>query len=213
VLTRARVIRAGTADARPLAGPPLDASPAQKKRLARERIEAELEAERITTRAKERVDAILAHAREASAAAVERAAQEAREAEETKLAAAWLVLRKREGERAERDLDRAIALAVALAERLVGASLELDPSRIAALAREALAEARGARRVTIDAHPLDADALRAGLDALGLPSADVRASEGLARGELCLHTDLGTLDAKLHPRLERLAAALRDALR
>jgi flagellar biosynthesis/type III secretory pathway protein FliH len=42
---------------------------------------------------------------------------------------------------------------------------------------------------------------------------DVVENAELARGSLCVHTDLGTLDAKLTPRLERLAAALRDALK
>jgi flagellar biosynthesis/type III secretory pathway protein FliH len=41
----------------------------------------------------------------------------------------------------------------------------------------------------------------------------VRSDAALARGELRLHTDLGTIDARLAPRFERLAAALRDAIK
>ena len=37
-------------------------------------------------------------------------------------------------------------------------------------------------------------------------------AQDLAPGDLVLHTDLGTLDARLTPQLERFAAALRDAL-
>src|SRR5207237_6293883 len=99
----------------------------------------------------------------------------------------------------ERDLDRAIALARVLAERLIGEAIAQSPETITALARQALAEARGARRVRIEAHPLDAEALRRHLSmvtqALSQGSAvvDVVENAELARGSLCVHTDLGAL--------------------
>ena len=74
---------------------------------------------------------------------------------------------------------------------------------------------RGARRAVIEAHPLDADELCAA-PRRARPRPAVgrgRRDAALARGALRLHTDLGTIDAQLAPRLERLAAALRDALR
>jgi flagellar assembly protein FliH len=106
-------------------------------------------------------------------------------------------------------------VAVVLAERLLGAALQLSPERIADLARGVIAEARGARRATIEAHPTDVQALRRHLPAAGLDmhAVELRESESLARGELLLHTDLGTIDAKLASRLDRLAEALRDALK
>jgi flagellar assembly protein FliH len=105
-------------------------------------------------------------------------------------------------------------VAVALAERLLGASLRLDAARIADIASAAIAEARGARRILIEAHPADAEALRHSLGAAvsEAQAVDIRANEALARGDLRLQTDIGTIDAKLAPRLERLAAALRDAI-
>jgi flagellar biosynthesis/type III secretory pathway protein FliH len=108
-----------------------------------------------------------------------------------------------------------LSVAVALAERLVGETLALDPSRIAAVARGVLAEARGARRAVIHAHPVDAEVLRNHLTALGLDpqSVAVEKDDGLARGALRLHTDVGIIDAQLTSRLDRLAEALRDALR
>jgi flagellar biosynthesis/type III secretory pathway protein FliH len=42
--------------------------------------------------------------------------------------------------------------------------------------------------------------------------ASITSDATLERGSLRLHTDLGTIDAQLRPQLERLAAALRDAL-
>ncbi len=115
--------------------------------------------------------------------------------------------------------ERLVAVAVTLAERLLGTALALDPSRIAELARGVLDEARGARRAVVEAHPLDAVELRARLQrlhhegGLDLQSIEVRSDAALARGDLRLQTDVGTIDARLAPRFERLAAALRDALR
>ena len=43
-------------------------------------------------------------------------------------------------------------------------------------------------------------------------SIEIREDPALGRGELRLQTDLGNIDARLAPRFERLAAALRDAL-
>jgi flagellar biosynthesis/type III secretory pathway protein FliH len=215
VIARGRVVRAeeGAAEAERLLRPA--PSSAQRRRIAREVLAAQLEAEQIVEAATARADAILAEARATAAEAAATAAREAEKAEQAKLAALYLALRGAEEAQADRALERNTKVAVLLAERLLGASLELDPPRIAHLAREALGQARGARRVRIEAHPLDAEALSAHLSSVGLPAASVEVvkTEGLARGELCLHTDLGTLDAKLTPQLERLAEALREALR
>jgi flagellar biosynthesis/type III secretory pathway protein FliH len=216
-LRRGRVIRAeAAAEGRPvlLAGP----SEAQRARLTREEVEAHQNADRIVHIALTRADAILAGARAEAEKAAREAARAAAEGEQAKLAAAWLAMRAAEAKRDERDLERAVTLATVLAERLVGRALALDPTVVASLAREALGEARGARRVRLEAHPDDVAQLRAELAAAGLgtPSGvavDVIANDALARGDLTVHTELGTLDARLQPRLERLAAALRDALR
>jgi flagellar biosynthesis/type III secretory pathway protein FliH len=211
-LTRGRVIRQAVAD-RVAKDPP--AARGFGRRLDVTVVDAHGEAERIVERARERANAVLAHAEIEAKRRAEEASREAERAEQAKASALYLALRRREEEREERDLDRVIATSRVLAERLLGAALELEPARIARLAREALREARGARRVIIEAHPLDAEALRTHVAEIGLDPAslDVEPNSSLARGDLCLHTDLGTLDAKLTPRLERLAAALRDALR
>jgi flagellar biosynthesis/type III secretory pathway protein FliH len=159
--------------------------------------------------------ALLADARTAAEGVAQAAAAEAREAEEAKLAAHYLRLKFADEHRAEADLDRAIALAVVLSERLLGEALEHDPKHVVALARQALAEARGARRVVIDASPLDADVLQRHLVDLGfdVSAVEIRTDTTLPRGSLHLTTSLGNLDAQLRPQLERLARALRDSLR
>jgi flagellar biosynthesis/type III secretory pathway protein FliH len=98
-----------------------------------------------------------------------------------------------------------------------GGALDLQPPLIGSLAAEALAETRGARPARIECHPRDASALEGELSARGLGASEGLAAEiapdpALARGSIRVHTDLGTLDACLHTRLERLAAALRDVL-
>jgi flagellar biosynthesis/type III secretory pathway protein FliH len=212
-LPRARVVRAEDATrAAPLLAP--GPSDTQRRRIAREEIEARLASERIVDEARAAAEALVARAKEEAVAAGAKAAREAQESANAELAARWLALRAAEGPALEREKERIVAVAVALAERLLDAALELDPARIADLARAVLAEARGARRAVIHAHPLDVDALRRHLTTagLGVQTVEVRADEALARGALRLHTDVGIIDAQLSPRLERLAAALRDAL-
>jgi flagellar biosynthesis/type III secretory pathway protein FliH len=211
---RARVVKGdAAARAEPWLAP--GGSPAQRKRAAREQIEGRLEAERLVQEAQAKAEALIAQARKDAEALSEQAVRDARQDADATLSARWLALRRAEGEAFSRDADRVVAVAVLLAERLLGAALELSPPRIADLARAVLDEARGARRATVEAHPLDAEALRSHLSTAGLEvhAVEVRESEALARGELLLHTDLGTIDAKLAPRLDRLAEALRDALR
>jgi flagellar biosynthesis/type III secretory pathway protein FliH len=128
------------------------------------------------------------------------------------IAAAYLLLKRREDQMLETSLDRTTELAVALAERLIGGALELTPEIIAAMASRALSDAKGAKKARIEANPIDVDALREHTVSLG-ESIVIEPNAGLARGSLVLHTDLGTIDARLTPQLERLARALRDALR
>ncbi len=213
-LPRARVVRAADAPpAEPLFAAGL--ATAQRGRVVREELEGRLAAERLVREAESEAEALLARAREEAAALAERAANAAREEGDAQLAARWLALRDAESARLARDADRVVSVAVVLAERLLGAALGLEPSRIADLARSVLDEARGARRATIEAHPIDVRELRQRLPSAGLAidAVELRENESLARGELLLHTDLGIIDAKLASRLDRLAEALRDALR
>jgi flagellar biosynthesis/type III secretory pathway protein FliH len=191
---------------------------AQRARLSQEEELAHQNADRVVDLALTRAGAIVDRAREDARRIAAEAAAEAAEKEQARLAATWLALRQREGELTTRSLDRVIDLARLLAERLVGQAVASDAGVLASLAREALAEARGARSARIEANPADAAALRAALDSAGLGmgdglAIDVTGDESLARGSLRVHTELGTVDATLTPRLERLAAALRDALR
>jgi flagellar biosynthesis/type III secretory pathway protein FliH len=211
---RARIVRGeAAAGATPLLRP--GPSKTQRRRIAREEIEARLAAERIVQEARATADAVVQQAHEEGRTAAAEAQRQARIEADTQLAARWIALRDKESKRIDSDAERIVPIAVVLAERLIGTALALDPARIAPLAATVFAEARGARRASIQAHPVDAEALRRHLHDAGLDpaSVEVLADDGLARGALRLHTDVGIIDARLSPRLERLAEALRDALR
>ncbi len=207
-VTRARIAHTAGAEVAKLTTP--------KKiitRLARAEIEANENAAHTIGAARRAADAIVEEARVKATHVAEEAARDAAEAEHAKLAALVLALRAREEKSAEVQLDRSVDLARVLAERLIGESLALDSQTIARLARQALAEARGARTVRIEAHPDDIAALESQIATLGIANvASIASDVTLERGCLRLHTDLGTIDAQLRPQLERLAAALRDAL-
>jgi flagellar assembly protein FliH/type III secretion protein L len=204
-LQRARILKGALPLDERATSAPTAREVAMARRIPGEILAARAKAERIVAEAK-------AQAAAAMAAAASEAAAEARAKEVARLAAGFLALRVEDERRAERDLDRTVELAVLLAERLVGEALRIEPGRIAELAASALDEARGARRVRIEASPDDVSALGDALAALG-PIAEVEPDPGLRRGSLVVHTDLGRVDARLEPQLARLANALREALK
>ena len=161
--------------------------------------------------AREEAGKIVAEAKTGVVRAIRKASNDAREAEVARLSAVALELRAADERRAERDLARTIDVAKLLAERLLGAELTLAPSRIAELAAAALEQTRGARRLRLDANPEDAEPLRAALGELAI-AAEVTVDAALARGSLVLHTELGDVDARLTPQLDRLAEVLREAM-
>jgi flagellar biosynthesis/type III secretory pathway protein FliH len=172
------------------------------------------QARAMLARAAAEADAIRAGATAAAAEAARQAADEARQTALAELAARQLALRVRE-ERADVDqLERTLALARVLAERLLAEELRLDPGRIIALARAALREASGSRRATVVANPADGSELRAALAELQASDRgiDVADDPSLPRGSLRIRTDLGELDADLGAELDRLVDALRGAL-
>jgi len=213
-IARARIIKAAFAPADPDATrvaeadfqlPDMPASAGRARRMARSVLVAREEAQKIIDDAHVNAAAIVADA-------AADAATEAREQEIARLAAGFLELRDRESKNAEKEVDRVVELAVLLAERLMGEALRVEPTRIAELAAAAIQEARGARRVQIDASPEDVGALTETLASIG-QVAEVRGDASLSRGSLIVHTDLGKVDARLHPQLARLSSALKEALR
>ncbi|HEY5372993.1 MAG TPA: FliH/SctL family protein [Polyangiaceae bacterium] len=182
--------------------------------VRREVLDAAERATRLVAAAQERAAQIVADAERAAAELRLLAEAEGRADAAAKIAARALALRHHEARGEERELSRSVDLARLLAERLLGESLRVAPEQVGALARQALSEARGARRITVVAHPEDAKILEHSLTALGLdPStAQIRADATRARGDLRIETEIGVLDAELAPQLERLSLKLRESL-
>jgi flagellar biosynthesis/type III secretory pathway protein FliH len=140
------------------------------------------------------------------------ARRQGRELALAELSARALALSRAEAALDERALGRSTELSRLLAERLLGEALQLEPARVVSLARAALAEARGARSVTIVAHPDDLPELERALHQGELERVTrlvPNAERG--RGSLRLETEIGVLDAELSVQLDRLVAALRAA--
>lgn len=191
--------------------------PVRSARLARvlppEVVAAHEEARAIVERAQQRADELLTAARAEAAALRAHAAEEGRTEAAADLAARSLALAQKERTLDERSVDRLVDLARLLAERLLGETLRLDPTRVAALARQALTEAQGARRIEIAAHPDDARLLEKELELAGVEqTVRIIPDPAYARGHLRFDTELGTLDAALGPQLDRLAKKLRASL-
>lgn len=172
------------------------------------------EAERILARARAQAESLLAATERGVADLKLRAEAEARAEAAAKLAARALSLATYEAKADERALDRNVTLARLLAERLLGASLSVSPEQVIDLARQALAEARGARRLGIVAHPEDVKLLSGSLSSLGVAVETVRLQPDAtrARGSLRIETEIGVLDADIAPQLDRLALRLRETL-
>jgi len=182
--------------------------------VRREVLEAADRARALIAAAEAQAAKLVSEAERSAAELRLRAEAEARADATAKIAARALALRHFEAQADDRALDRSVELARLLAERLLGESLRVAPEQVIALARQALSEARGARRITVVAHPEDAKLLEISLPVLGLHEATVavRADPSRTRGHLRIETEIGILDADLAPQLDRLSLRLRETL-
>jgi len=214
MMTRGRVLSAAEAQSAEPLRRSTGTEPEPRRVVPRAIVDASAEAERLLAKARLEASSIVAAAERKAADLKLRAEAEARAEASAKLAAHALSLATHEAKADERALDRAVALARLLAERLLGASLALAPDQVAQLARQALSEARGARRLSIMAHPDDAKVLNESLPSLGVAveTLKVVADSARARGSLRIETDIGVLDADIAPQLDRLALRLRETL-
>lgn len=214
-LGRGRIIKAeGLDQATPVRLQLEDKTLPRGQLVRREVLDAADRAQALIATAQAQAAKIISDAERAAAELRLRAEAEARADAAASLAARAIALRHHEIRADERALDRSVELARLLAERLLGESLRVAPEQVVALSQRALAEARGARRITLVAHPEDAKLLEFSLPGLGLEPAvaTVRADPTRSRGNLRIETEIGVLDAELAPQLDRLALKLRESL-
>jgi flagellar biosynthesis/type III secretory pathway protein FliH len=112
---------------------------------------------------------------------------------------------------------RAVELALVLAEKILATSLALDPSLVGAIATGALRRIVAHDRIELDVNPEDAELVRAALasDKNELSSSrriDVIAERRVPRGGCVVRTVDGEIDARIEKQLERAAAILRETV-
>lgn len=110
--------------------------------------------------------------------------------------------------------DTALALALRMAEKIVGRAVELGPSLLASIAGDALEESRArSGPVTLRVHPDDlrhVERERPALAARVAAGIEVRllADESVGRAGCVIETPTGRLDARLSTQIDALARAL-----
>lgn len=166
-------------------------------------VDATAEAAGIVEAAKKEAQQILEAAR-AEAGEIERDADaRGRAAADTGAAAMLAAAAKiRDGALAEAEAE-ATRIALSAARHIVTGELALAPDKTTAIVRDVLDRARRARRVRVEVHPDDAPRIRT-----ALPGVEVIEAPAVTPGGCIVHTDLGTLDARLEVRFDALEKAL-----
>jgi type III secretion system HrpE/YscL family protein len=178
--------------------------------------DAHREAARLVEEARARAAAIVAGAE----AAREEARREGLAAgrEEARAEAAALLVRARAAAAATRAAAAADlkALAVRIAEKVLGRALALAPDLVADVAADALRAARHQRDVTLRVHPDDLAALEAARPRLRdlllrAPDLALRPDAEVGRGGCIVETEVGVIDARLETQLAAIERALTEA--
>ena len=104
-------------------------------------------------------------------------------------------------------------VAVELAQQVLKTELALQPELVAQVAMQALeAMLFSAKHITVAVHPLDQPLVQAAAaDALSARGARVVANAALTRGDVLVHADIGTIDARVATRWEQATAHLGGA--
>lgn len=182
-------------------------------RITREAHEASLEAKDILAKAQEKAAQLLADAQHEK----ERVLAESRERGyaagldqwNDALADAW----KQRDDFLARHEAELIKLAVAVAKRVIGRNVQVDPDTVVRTAREALRSVRTERRITIRVNPSDEAALREQSSSLKMLGAEVGelviiGNPSIEAGGCIVESDLGMIDAQISTQLASIESAL-----
>jgi flagellar assembly protein FliH len=106
------------------------------------------------------------------------------------------------------------ASAVQLARQVLRSELQSQPELVARVAGEAVSAVMlSARQITVQVHPQDLPLVQEGAaEALALRGARLVASASIARGGVLVHSDVGSIDARIAGRWAQAAAALGSTL-
>ncbi len=131
------------------------------------------------------------------------------------LAAAARALGAEREAAAARTEQAAVELALQIAEKVVGAALEVRPELVVEVARGALRRLAEPQDSTLLVNPEDVEAVRAALEELGAEhgaALNVRAERRVERGGCLVRTQAGEIDARIAGQLERAGAVVRSEL-
>jgi flagellar biosynthesis/type III secretory pathway protein FliH len=109
---------------------------------------------------------------------------------------------------------RAVELALALAEKIVGAALEVRPELVVEVVTGALRRSVDRDRLVVEVNPDDVELVRDSVteaaDRLGVGRLEVVAERRVARGGCVVRTSEGEIDARVTEQLDRAGELLRD---
>lgn len=175
-------------------------------------------AARIVADAEARAIEIEAEARGAGheAGYAEGMAQAARELEipRATFAAAVDAIQAARGEVSAAVEQHAVELAIAIAERIVGAALDVRPELVCDVVASALRRVVERDRLAIDVNPEDVPLVRAWLESqseVAVATVEVRGERRVPRGGCVVRTAEGEVDARVAEQLARAREVLREA--
>jgi flagellar assembly protein FliH len=108
-----------------------------------------------------------------------------------------------------------VELALAIAEKIVGSALTVQPGLVAEIVAHALRSVEGSSGVVLEVNPDDVDHLKTWLETAALPLAlkiELRPERRVARGGCVVRTAEGEIDARAHEQLLRAEEVLQEAL-
>jgi flagellar assembly protein FliH len=132
----------------------------------------------------------------------------------TALAAAVLGIEERHDELLRLAELRAVELALAVAEKIVGAALDVDPSLVAEVVAGALRRSTERDHLIVELHPDDLELVREREDlarSLGIQRLELIGERRVGRGGCVVRTSAGEIDARIPEQLARAGEILREA--
>jgi flagellar assembly protein FliH len=109
----------------------------------------------------------------------------------------------------------AVELALAVAERIVGAAIDVDPTVVCEVVQGALRRVVERDRLVVDVNPDDVEIVRewiGGQSEVASSAVEVRAERRVGRGGAVVRTVEGEIDARIPEQLDRAREVLRDTL-
>ena len=133
------------------------------------------------------------------------------------LHAAVADVKAHEAEVAEALERRSVELGIALAQKIVAGTLDVEPERVVEVVRGALRGIVERERIIVLVNPDDMELVQASLDDLrgslgGINHCVVEAERRVARGGCIVRTAVGDVDARVDTKLERAREVIASAL-